>query len=427
MSSVSTQPAQRRSSAAAEIAAGASGDVEVDAAAHGCVVRDAMDVDEAAARHDVLDVGAAEARGQIARQRDLALGPRREVGVPAFGRPTARTGRRRCAAAPRRGRCRPRSAPMLPPRSASPSCSTCSLRFAQHRHRVRHRLEIVQQRDARECRAPPRRGARRRTTARWSASTVSPTTGPATPKQAASIAPCARALGRVVSFRNSRDHRRQIGDSRACRTSGRRPAAAAPARRRTARAASWCRRCRRRESLRECVRVLDFASILHHLGAVSSPQPISRRGRLPSPSPESSRVTARGTARRLHRKAQLARPQGRARARHAPRRRDRRRRQREDDDAGHRRRRIRSDARCRRRIGRRRIEPRRRDKSNKLKRAEELNAQPGASADSDSDRGGVLPARRRADARHAEAAVSRDARPARALPRRCARITCAIW
>src|SRR5207344_1515128 len=33
---------------------------------------------------------------------------------------------------------------------------------------------------------------------------------------------------------------------------------------------------------------LDFASILHHLGAVSSPQPCSRRGRLPSSSPESS-------------------------------------------------------------------------------------------------------------------------------------------
>ena len=35
---------------------------------------------------DVLDVGAAVARGQVAQQRDLAFGARGEVGVPAFRR-----------------------------------------------------------------------------------------------------------------------------------------------------------------------------------------------------------------------------------------------------------------------------------------------------------------------------------------------------
>ena len=63
--------------------------------------------------------------------------------------------------------------------------------------------------------------------------------------------------------------------------------------------------------------------------------------------------------------------------------------------------------------------------SNKLKRAEELNA--GGAPRSDRHRGRVLPARRRADGADAEAAVPLDARSARALPRCFARITCAIW
>ena len=94
---------------------------------------------------------------------------------------------------------------------------------------------------------------------------------------------------------------------------------------------------------------------------------------MPSPSPDSSARATRGTARRFYRKTQFARPQGRARARRPPRRRHRRRSQREDDDAGGRRGRIRSGAGADEAT-------RVRDKSNKLKRAEELNAQP-ASAD----------------------------------------------
>ena len=65
---------------------------------------------------------------------------------------------------------------------------------------------------------------------------------------------------------------------------------------------------------------------------------------MPSPSPDSPASAARRAARRLHRKTELARSQGCARARRASRRRDRRRREREDDDAGHRRRRLRSGA-----------------------------------------------------------------------------------
>ena len=45
-----------------------------------------MEVDEPAPRDDVLDFGAAVARGQIAHQRDLAFGSRGEVRVAALGR-----------------------------------------------------------------------------------------------------------------------------------------------------------------------------------------------------------------------------------------------------------------------------------------------------------------------------------------------------
>ena len=86
MSSVSTQPGQRCSSAAVEIAAGASGSSRSTPAAHAVAVRDAVDVEQAAARDDMLDVGAAVARGEVAQQRDFAFGARGEVGVPAFRR-----------------------------------------------------------------------------------------------------------------------------------------------------------------------------------------------------------------------------------------------------------------------------------------------------------------------------------------------------
>ena len=170
MSSVSTQPGQRRSSAAAEIAAGASGSSRSTPRAarlRACATR--MDVDEPAARDDVLR----RRRGRSARS----------------GRAAARS-RARCARRSRRARLRtrdgtkrpstlcssasPRPVPaaisaMLPPRSASPSCSTCTSDSPQHRDRVRHRLEIVEQRRRAECRTPRRRCARRRATARWSA------------------------------------------------------------------------------------------------------------------------------------------------------------------------------------------------------------------------------------------------------------------
>ena len=66
--------------------AGASAVRQIDACGARRVVRDAVHVEESAAGDDVLDVGAAVARDQIASERDLALVARREIGVPALGR-----------------------------------------------------------------------------------------------------------------------------------------------------------------------------------------------------------------------------------------------------------------------------------------------------------------------------------------------------
>ncbi len=119
--------------------------------------------------------------------------------------------------------------------------------------------------------------------------TVSSITGPATPKHADSIAPCAaRASAASSSFRNSAIIVVQIGMiERAERADHHRPRP----RRRGVEQSEQRFRSADVAGKNHC---LDFAFILHHLGAVSSPQPCSRRGRLPSSSPESSRLPLAG-------------------------------------------------------------------------------------------------------------------------------------
>ena len=176
----------------------------------------------------MLDFGAAVARGQVAQQRDLALGPRREVGVARLRTATARSGRRRCAAAPARGRCRRRSArccrraaPRLPAaRATSDSRSTgTAYAIAWRSFSSATRANAERRRHAP---ASTRHGT-------LVSSAVSPITGPATPKQAVSIGAVRARAGRVSS-QERRDHRRQIGIVERGERAHRRSAAAAPAR-----------------------------------------------------------------------------------------------------------------------------------------------------------------------------------------------------
>ena len=237
---------------------------------------------------------------------------------------------------------------------------------------------------------------------------VSPITGPGD-AEARRVDRAARRARASPSSQERGDHRRQIGDSRACRTSGR-----ASGRGRAGAASNspssvlvppmspariMCR--------------LTSPLILHHLGAVSSPQPCSRRGRLPSPSPESSRVSR-------SRDSSSSSPESSARSAARTRARSSRVSAASRPTTSTRRRRCWSSA--RKGSGRRRRRRRtdgeptaREDEQAETRRGAERAA--GRRADSDPDRRGVLPARRRADARHAEAAVPRAARPAGALPR----------
>ena len=177
---------------------------------------------------------------------------------------------------------------------------------------------------------------------------VSPSTGPATPKgEAASSAtraasPCRRTPRSSWPDRYTRAWRRRGWQSDADAGHGDR----------TARAASWFRRCRPREASRLITSQLtSLTNILSHRSyqsfqlfgsAVSLTEGLFSAsaamvtaeaellfffcpgGPFALPLARPARVINhwRGTARRFYRKTQLARPQGRARARRAPGRRD---------------------------------------------------------------------------------------------------------
>ena len=157
---------QRRSSAAAAIAAGASRLSRSSTPRHAPACVTSMNVAEPRTGHDVLDLRAPEPRDQPAEQADLALVPGGEVGVPAFGRRRDEAAvdvvQQRFAQS-RAGRDQPDVA--VRPRFAL--LQHVEFGLLQHRHAVRHRLEIVQQIDAREAEPIGDRRARPRATARW--------------------------------------------------------------------------------------------------------------------------------------------------------------------------------------------------------------------------------------------------------------------
>ena len=267
---------------------------------------------------------------------------------------------------------------MLPPRRLA-ALQPMELMLLEHRHRVRHRLKIVEQ---------ARRAGCRSASAMRSASTVPRHVGQlgrigrapvrrrrSRPTRSA-CAPCA-----VSACEASEINVGQVCGRSSVANSGRPAAAGASGADRRGRAASWCRRCRLRGAFSAspaasqyhgaCRFSLTSPSFSFILSALPI-RPQARTdagsgGRLPALRHLliSRSFAARGTPRRLHRKAELARPQGRARAGRASGRRDGRRRQREDDDAGRRRRGLRAAARARAAV-------------NKLKRAEELNDAAGA-------------------------------------------------
>ena len=225
--------------------------------------------------------------------------------------------------------------------------------------------------------------------ARWSVSAVWPSTGPATPKP-----PTGSCVPRTCSSRRTR------------RSSCERSVYSAVVNDRTT---IGCGRVARGSKSPSSVLVpptsparIMLTSILISFIVMPVRPAVDqseRGGRLPSPSPDQSSPTTRRSARRFYRKTQLARPARCARARRASRRRDGRRGQRRTTMLV---------------VGAEGFGPSA-EKSNKLRRAEELNAQ---LADADRDRLGraVLPAGWCADAGNVEAAVLGDARSARALP-----------
>ena len=200
-----------------------------------------------AARDDVLDFGAAVARGEVAQQRRSRArsGRRSRRGPPSDGDGTNRPSTLCSSASPR-----PVPAAisaMLPPRSASPCLQHVQLRTSlQHRHRV---APSPGDRSAATRGGMPKRLRRRRASTRHGtlvscAASSDHRTGDAEARRVDRVAPVDRRRPRGTP-RSSRSGRR----SRASRTiaNATRPR---PRRRadRTVRAASWCRRCRQRES-----------------------------------------------------------------------------------------------------------------------------------------------------------------------------------
>ena len=149
----------------------------------------------------------------------------------------------------------------LPPDCATPCCSTASSSGLEHRHRVRHRFEVVE-----DVHAPQRRAAVIAAASTSHGTLVSratwSVTAPATPNVAAAMP---RALD-AARLQELADHRHQavvverdeLADLDRPRPLGRA--------RRTVRAASWCRRCRPRAAWGPIIaNRLDFNVLLSHL------------------------------------------------------------------------------------------------------------------------------------------------------------------
>ena len=109
----------------------------------------AMNIHEPPAGDDVLHVRASVAPGEVPNERDLAFRARREVRVPGFGRrrhePPIDVVEQRLAQA---GSGRNQRHVAVTERF--PVLQHVHLRLVQHGYRIRHRLQIVEQRDATE-------------------------------------------------------------------------------------------------------------------------------------------------------------------------------------------------------------------------------------------------------------------------------------
>ena len=150
-------------------------------------MRDAVNVDEAGPRDDLLDFRAAEARRQIAQQGDLALGPGGEVRMPPFGgrrnEPAVHVVQQRIAESGSGG-----DQAMLPSRIGSPRCSVCSSASSSTGTAYAIASRSLSSAHAAPGRRRSPRCAPRRARARWSAPRHRRRPGPATPKHARSIA-----------------------------------------------------------------------------------------------------------------------------------------------------------------------------------------------------------------------------------------------
>ena len=95
-------------------------------AARRCPVRDAMQIDDAGTRQDVLDFRAAKSLDERAQDDDVPFVPRRPVRMAGLGRSGEESGRRSVHRRLAKPGARSNETRYCPPALASPACRTCT-------------------------------------------------------------------------------------------------------------------------------------------------------------------------------------------------------------------------------------------------------------------------------------------------------------